>query len=125
MIHSGMFIASGTIPSLIDNGTLNVTSLQTGFNRVSCLDSLDRTNLACSSFAQFMVALQCKHIATVMPDAVRFGSGITAEETYDPAADIRITLEPLVGFNGIWADSGDSISTCYAGTGALKVIFLY
>jgi hypothetical protein len=56
MVNSGWFVAEGEVPSLHNQGTLRCTKLQTGITRVSCLDSLDRTNLTCSIFARFCLS---------------------------------------------------------------------
>lgn len=121
LMDSAYFTAKGSIPSFKSPGNLSVSSLQNGIVRVSCLDSLDRTNLMLSIFAKFMYALQCQSVALVKPDGVPFISGVDYEISRDPAAIFRVNIKGELGLQILWADSGDTISVCYAGTPALKV----
>ncbi|TPX69023.1 hypothetical protein SpCBS45565_g02713 [Spizellomyces sp. 'palustris'] len=115
LVNSGWFIAEGEV------GDLHVTKLQTGLARVSCLDSLDRTNLTCSIFARYMLPYQVQSITAELP-AVESGiNGVIASDMRDPVALMRKSLEPFTSpFTNLWADSGDAVSLLYAGTGALK-----
>lgn len=122
LINSGWFVAEGELPSLLFKGALRVSKIQTGATRVSCLDSLDRTNLTCSIFARYMIPYQVQSIAPGLP-AVQVipATGIGANELRDPVAAQRKALDGGYTFlTNLWADSGDSISLMYAGTGALK-----
>lgn len=78
--------------------------LQTGVTRVSCLDSLDRTNLTCSKFAYYQFP---KMVHELYPQA----------KFQDFGDEPQIKSRALTN---IWADAGDSVSKLYAGTGALK-----
>jgi phosphatidylinositol 4-phosphatase len=122
LINSGWFVAEGNVPSNFDKGSLRVSKIQTGAIRTSCLDSLDRTNLTCSIFARYMVPYQVQSISPGLPAVqVLPATGISPTEVKDPVASCRKSLEggyPIL--TNLWADSGDSISLMYAGTGALK-----
>lgn len=122
IINSGWFSAEGDVPSLDSKGTLKVTNIQTGVMRVSCLDSLDRTNLTCSIFARFMLPFQVHSISLQFPEIQGLPStGVSASEVRDPVSTTRKALESSYQkFKNLWADSGDFISIMYAGTGALK-----
>lgn len=90
--------------------------------RVSCLDSLDRTNLTCSIFARHIVPYQVQSISGGLPAVqVLPATGVSPHEVRDPVAATRKALEDgYQNLVNLWADSGDSISLMYAGTGALK-----
>ena len=122
LINSGWFVAVGDVPSTSEKGTLKVSKIQSGAVRTSCLDSLDRTNLTCSIFARYMVPFQVQSISPGLPAVqVLPATGVSPTEVKDPVASSRKALEggyPIL--TNLWADSGDSISLMYAGTGALK-----
>ncbi|KAL2920056.1 Phosphoinositide phosphatase sac1 [Polyrhizophydium stewartii] len=122
LANSGWFVAEGEIPSLVSPGTLRCTRLQTGTARVSCLDSLDRTNLTCSIFARHVVAFQVQSVSPDLPAVqVLPSTGVSPSEVRDPAAAVRKALEHgMPALTNVWADSGDAISLMYAGTRALK-----
>ncbi|KAJ3359636.1 hypothetical protein HDU91_004855 [Kappamyces sp. JEL0680] len=122
LVNSGWFVAEGEVPSLHSKGSLRVSKIQTGTVRVSCLDSLDRTNVTCSLFARYMVPYQVQSISPGLPAVqVLPATGVSPNEVRDPVASTRKALEDGYGLlTNLWADSGDSISLIYAGTGALK-----
>ncbi|KAI8826757.1 Sac phosphatase domain-containing protein [Fimicolochytrium jonesii] len=121
LVSSGWFIADGAVPTLATKGSLEVSKLQTGLARVSCLDSLDRTNLTCSIFARYMLAYQLQTISPDLPPLPVGQDGVIASDLVDPVAVARQALEPSRQIlTNMWADSGDAISLLYAGTGALK-----
>jgi hypothetical protein len=63
LVNSGWFVAEGEVPSFHSVGTLRCSKIQTGVARVSCLDSLDRTNLTCSIFARYIIPYQVQSIS--------------------------------------------------------------
>lgn len=73
-------------------------SQQRGIFRVSCLDCLDRTNVVQSAFGRHTLQAQFARI------------GITPQ--HHPTFDFA--------FNDMWANNGDQVSQCYAGSRALK-----
>ncbi|KAH9269414.1 hypothetical protein BASA83_008497 [Batrachochytrium salamandrivorans] len=123
LVNNGCFVAEGDVPGIESCSTLHDVKLQTGVARVSCLDSLDRTNLTCSIFARHMVAHQVQQIS-LGPHGPRPPlplTGVSPLEVRDSAAHVRASLStgiPLL--THLWADSGDAISLLYAGTRALK-----
>ncbi|KAH9001323.1 SacI homology domain-containing protein [Lactarius akahatsu] len=76
-------------------------SQQRGVYRVNCIDCLDRTNVVQSAFARYVLNRQLLAVALLNPS----GNGRTDMD---------------VVFNDVWANNGDAISRCYAGTSALK-----
>ncbi|KAI8905550.1 SacI homology domain-containing protein [Gorgonomyces haynaldii] len=122
LVNSGWLIAEGEVPSFYSSGSLRCSRLQTGTARVSCLDSLDRTNLTCSWFAKYVLPYQVQSISPDLPSVqVLPVTGVSPTEVRDPASQTRKALEPgLPVFTNLWADSGDAISVLYAGTKALK-----
>ncbi|KAJ8325542.1 Phosphoinositide phosphatase sac1 [Batrachochytrium dendrobatidis] len=122
LLNNGSFSAEGEVPSLHSKGSLKLLQLQTGVARISCLDSLDRTNLTCSIFARYMIAFQVQNLSPGMLSCKSSPStGVSSSDAYDTAADVRRTLScNLSSLTNIWADSGDAISLLYAGTRALK-----
>lgn len=123
LVNSGWFVADGLVPAYFSNGTLRVSHLQTGLQRVSCLDSLDRTNLTCSLFARYVLPYQIQHISPGMYPAAEFiqVNGASAEDVRDPVAALRKVVSPSSRcMTSLWADSGDAISLLYAGTRALR-----
>lgn len=104
LMNSGWFLADGTVPSMTSNGTLKVHRLQTGVQRISCLDSLDRTNICCSLFAHHILSHQIQSM---------IASAGTDEQ-------LDISGKSIRSLTNLWADSGDAISLLYAGTRALK-----
>ncbi|KAJ1562587.1 Phosphatidylinositide phosphatase SAC1 [Cladochytrium tenue] len=128
LINSQFFTGEGSIP-VIDNGfqeapsTLKVSTWQTGLARVSCLDSLDRTNLTCSIFARYMIAFQLDALINESPaGAFKAVDGGSGSDVLDPVAETRGLLveSSIRTLTNLWADSGDAISLLYAGTRALK-----
>ncbi|TPX34558.1 hypothetical protein SmJEL517_g02791 [Synchytrium microbalum] len=107
----GAFVAEGDVPSLASGGSLRIIKLQTGITRVSCLDSLDRTNLTLTILARHILASQLYSILE---------SPSTASSK-DPPLYIReaITIS-IRDITNMWADSGDAASLVYAGTRALR-----
>ena len=83
--------------SVIEGGELS--SHQTGIIRTNCMDCLDRTNVAQSAFAQFMLQQDLED------------EGFEIDLFHD---------ESTQWFNTLWADNGDAISRQYASTAALK-----
>ncbi|PWN26057.1 hypothetical protein BDZ90DRAFT_214896, partial [Jaminaea rosea] len=73
---------------------------QFGTFRVSCLDCLDRSGVAASAFGRHMLLSQLASL------------GIAVQPKDNPAFDYA--------FNDAWANNGDQISQCYAGSRALK-----
>ncbi|KAI8926150.1 SacI homology domain-containing protein [Entophlyctis helioformis] len=120
--NSGWLIAEGEVPSFSSAGSLRCTRIQTGLTRVSCLDSLDRTNLTCSIFARYAIAFQIQAISPDLPAVqVLPSTGVSPVEVRDPAATVRKAIEEsMPALVNLWADSGDAISLLYAGTRALK-----
>ncbi|KAL7412783.1 SacI homology domain-containing protein [Mrakia frigida] len=74
---------------------------QNGAFRTNCIDCLDRTNVVQSALARHVLGIQLASIGLVQ----------TADS---PPSDIETV------FNDVWANNGDAISRCYAGTSALK-----
>jgi hypothetical protein len=109
LINNGIFLAKGVVPRIgAKSSELRVQQLQTGSLRVSCLDSLDRTNLTCSIFA--------KHVFPFQVDAM-----MSSLPTYDlPISDsiesrLKSSITPSIvkDLTNVWADSGDSIAILY------------
>lgn len=122
LINSGWLVAEGDVPSYYSKGSLRCSKIQTGIARVSCLDSLDRTNLTCSIFARYVIPYQIQAISPGLPAVqVLPATGVSPAEVRDPVASTRKALDDSYNtLTCLWADSGDSISLVYAGTGALK-----
>ncbi|KAJ3118364.1 hypothetical protein HDU96_002206 [Phlyctochytrium bullatum] len=136
LVNSGWLVGEGEVPVLnpeaLLTGTpvpasnspssLRVHRIQTGLARVSCLDSLDRTNLTCSIFARYILPYQVASLAD--PSAAgkaRPIDGASADDVRDPVAGLRAALDPSFRtLTNLWADSGDAVSLLYAGTRALK-----
>ncbi|KAJ3331132.1 Phosphatidylinositide phosphatase SAC1 [Blyttiomyces sp. JEL0837] len=130
LINSQFFAAEGDVPALINgptnpsvipsNSSFHVSRLQTGIARVSCLDSLDRTNLTCSIFARYMIPFQLQTL--IHPNqAFTPVDGTAVGDAADPVHQYRVAVEPSVRIlTNLWADSGDAVSLLYAGTRALK-----
>lgn len=78
-----------------------ILSQQKGVYRVNCIDCLDRTNVVQSAFARHVLNQQLLALALLNPS-----------EPGRPEMDVF--------FNDVWANNGDAISRCYAGTSALK-----
>ncbi|KAI9466155.1 SacI homology domain-containing protein [Lactarius psammicola] len=79
----------------------SVLSRQRGVYRVNCIDCLDRTNVVQSAFARYVLNRQLLAVALL-----------------NPSEHGRTDMD--VVFNDVWANNGDAISRCYAGTSALK-----
>ncbi|KAI8810201.1 SacI homology domain-containing protein [Cladochytrium replicatum] len=111
---NGFFVGEGEVTSMTGISILRPRRLQTGLARVSCLDSLDRTNLTCTLFARHVLPYQISAI-------VNHSAGVA-----DDSPTLRLIRKVLQNtaapspFTSLWADSGDSISILYAGTRALK-----
>ena len=83
--------------SVIQDGQLR--SHQERVIRTNCMDCLDRTNVAQSAFAQFMIQ----------------------KDLEDEGFEIDLFQDDSTQwFNTLWADNGDAISRQYASTAALK-----
>ncbi|KAI9510219.1 SacI homology domain-containing protein [Russula earlei] len=76
-------------------------SQQKGVYRVNCIDCLDRTNVVQSAFARHVLNRQLFSVAVL-----------------SPSENGRTEMDVVV--NDVWANNGDAISRCYAGTSALK-----
>ncbi|KAJ3102760.1 hypothetical protein HDU97_000299 [Phlyctochytrium planicorne] len=135
LLNSGWLVGEGEVPplspeSLISSSqnavphstSLRLHRIQTGLARVSCLDSLDRTNLTCSIFARYIIPFQIAALANPSASSkYTLVDGATANDVRDPVAGLRTALEPSVrALTNLWADSGDAVSLLYAGTRALK-----
>ncbi|KAI5115288.1 hypothetical protein M0805_006227, partial [Coniferiporia weirii] len=84
----------------------DIVKRQLGVVRTNCMDNLDRTNVAQSAIAKWMLNRQFRDI------------GIFQEhESVDTHEDF------MHHFRNVWADHADSISKAYSGTGALKTDF--
>ncbi|KAJ3183435.1 Phosphatidylinositide phosphatase SAC1 [Geranomyces variabilis] len=123
LVNSGWLVGDGDVPASTPSKTpLTVSKLQTGLARVSCLDSLDRTNLTCSIFARYMLPYQLQTITAELQPVPASANGVIASDLKDPVAPMRAALQQvhLRSITNMWADSGDAVSLLYAGTGALK-----
>ncbi|KAJ3157620.1 Phosphatidylinositide phosphatase SAC1 [Geranomyces michiganensis] len=125
LVNSGWLVAEGDVPTSSPSKAttpLAVSKLQTGLARVSCLDSLDRTNLTCSIFARYMLPYQLQTITAELQPVPTSANGVIASDLRDPVAPMRAALQQahLRSITNMWADSGDAVSLLYAGTGALK-----
>jgi hypothetical protein len=123
LVNSGWLVGEGAVPALEPSeSSFRVFKSQSGFARVSCLDSLDRTNLTCALFAKYILAFQVQEVSPDLPAVhVLHSSVVPAVETNDAAYTTRKAIESHISrITNLWADSGDSISLLYAGTGALK-----
>ncbi|KAJ3201448.1 Phosphoinositide phosphatase sac1 [Entophlyctis luteolus] len=88
---------------------------QIGVIRTSCLDSLDRTNLACTMFAQYFLSLQIHALVCLTSRGVVRVPPLETALGY-LAAQVNESQE----FKRMWADAGDAASILYAGTRALR-----
>ncbi|EJD04396.1 uncharacterized protein FOMMEDRAFT_83474 [Fomitiporia mediterranea MF3/22] len=77
--------------------------LQQGVIRTNCMDNLDRTNVAQSAIAKWMLNRQLRDIGILKEHE--------SVDTYD---------DFMHHFRNMWADHADLISKAYSGTGALK-----
>lgn len=80
--------------------------IQQGAIRSNCIDNLDRTNVAQSVFAKHVLMQQLLVLGVV-----------TEEVKFEDLAELKYA------FQNTWADNANTISTQYAGTGALKTDF--
>lgn len=123
LVTSGWLIGEGPVPSMIsDSKSFRMAKSQTGLARVSCLDSLDRTNLTCSLFAKYILAFQVQAVSPDLPAVqVLHSSVVSPVQVNDAAFSTRQAIQKQISrITNLWADSGDAISLLYAGTGALK-----
>ncbi|KAJ3416178.1 hypothetical protein HDV05_002823 [Chytridiales sp. JEL 0842] len=132
LLNSGFFLATGSVPATYKAQLegLEMHRLQTGLARVSCLDSLDRTNLTCSIFARTMLPFQLYELlqpSDASLPSLPLSTDSLQKSLTDPthpaelASSIAVALQPsLRTLTNLWADSGDAISLLYAGTRALK-----
>lgn len=124
LLNSGFFVGDGDIISMSASSAqpFRISKLQTGVMRVSCLDSLDRTNLTCSLFAKNALSLQICDISSGLENVMVLPmTGVSPIENHDAVASTRQALEvSFPALVNLWADSGDAISIIYAGTRALK-----
>nr|VWP01399.1 1,3-beta-glucanosyltransferase (EC [Ganoderma boninense] len=80
--------------------------LQTGVIRSNCMDNLDRTNVAQSAIAKWMLERQLKELRVIQEN--------DSVDNYD-----ELTRD----FREMWTDHANFISIAYSGTGALKTDF--
>jgi hypothetical protein len=123
LVDAGWFLGEGTVPTLLTTPTsFRVARTQTGFARVSCLDSLDRTNLTCSWFAKYILPFQIQAVSPDLPAVqVLHSTTVPPVAVNDGAYATRQAIQKYMSrVTNLWADSGDAISILYAGTGALK-----
>eukprot|EP00871_Galdieria_phlegrea_P005767 jgi/Galph1/678/GphlegSOOS_G5384.1 len=93
----------------LEKGT-SLRSVQDGVFRVNCVDCLDRTNVAQSAIARYLLVPQAKSVYAAyypMKHTNRLGPS-----RLDSASESLI--------NKIWSSNADVLSKQYAGTGALK-----
>ncbi|CAF1112341.1 unnamed protein product [Adineta steineri] len=83
-----------------------VLSDQTSLFRINCVDCLDRTNVVQAAIAKTILEIMLKKISLLDLDE----GGLN-----DHARNI---------FQTMWADNGDAISRQYAGTDAMKIVFI-
>lgn len=94
-----------TLGTIMDNSGETVVEnravqqRQAGVIRTNCMDCLDRTNVAQSAFAQYILQKDLEH------------EGFEIDLFKD---------ESTQWFNTLWADNGDAVSKEYASTAALK-----
>ncbi|KAI9350722.1 SacI homology domain-containing protein, partial [Obelidium mucronatum] len=96
--------SSSSVPPY--KASFKVSKIQTGVARVSCLDSLDRTNIT----------------STTNPNPTS-STTTTTNATVSEIAFLETALDSPVSttrLTNLWSDSGDSISLLYAGTRALR-----
>ncbi|KAI7868999.1 SacI homology domain-containing protein [Spinellus fusiger] len=79
---------------------------QTSVIRSNCMDCLDRTNVAQSTFARGILTEQLRAIGVL-----------------DSGASVEQHAPLMLSFRRIWADNADAVSVVYSGTGALKTDF--
>ncbi|KAI1797590.1 SacI homology domain-containing protein [Ganoderma leucocontextum] len=98
---------------LVQNGYFQLASnkpepvkLQTGVVRTNCMDNLDRTNVAQSAIAKWMLNRQLKELRVIQEN--------DSIDNYD-----ELTRD----FREMWTDHANFISIAYSGTGALKTDF--
>ncbi|TBU64759.1 SacI homology domain-containing protein [Dichomitus squalens] len=98
---------------LLQNGYFHLDSnkpepvkLQTGVVRTNCMDNLDRTNVAQSAIAKWMLERQLKDLRVIQEN--------DSVDNYD-----ELTRD----FREMWTDHANFISIAYSGTGALKTDF--
>ncbi|KAJ3256661.1 hypothetical protein HDU77_003009 [Chytriomyces hyalinus] len=138
LVNSQVFVANGDVPftsQTLAHGNrsrpFKVSKLQTGVTRVSCLDSLDRTNLTCSILALHMLPSQIQSLVNpefAKPNLKPYYSPVSAtqnsSEPIDEATETGLIRSHVqkskLQLSNLWADSGDAISLLYAGTRALK-----
>ncbi|KAJ3009106.1 UNVERIFIED_CONTAM: hypothetical protein HDU68_002822 [Siphonaria sp. JEL0065] len=137
LVNNQVFIAHGPVPSISprpfssSSKSFHVSNLQTGVARVSCLDSLDRTNITCTLFARHMLPHQLLPLAfpahqKKSPNSpVKEQATTTVPSKPDPTSiqllDLSLkTPSSTTRLTNLWSDSGDAISLIYAGTRALR-----
>ncbi|KAL7420895.1 Phosphoinositide phosphatase sac1 [Cryptotrichosporon argae] len=98
---AAMGFASGS-----SSASAQVLRKQTGVVRSNCMDCLDRTNVVQSALGKWALNKQ-----------LRDAGVLSHKETIDDHEAF------MVIFRNVWADHADTISTAYAGTGALKTDF--
>ncbi|KAI8622011.1 SacI homology domain-containing protein [Chytriomyces sp. MP71] len=136
LMNSQFFVAFGDVPFIAPTLVLGkrvrpfaVSKIQTGVTRVSCLDSLDRTNLTCSVLASYMLPYQIHSLLSPehAKPPVKPISSLTSltsdagENSTDELTLIKRVVSKSTNLHtNLWADSGDAVSLLYAGTRALK-----
>ncbi|THH12165.1 hypothetical protein EW145_g157 [Phellinidium pouzarii] len=98
MLRNGYFYEDADRPEIVKQ--------QLGVVRTNCMDNLDRTNVAQSAVAKWMLNRQLRDIGVFQEHE--------SVDTYD---------DFMFHFRNMWADHGDYISKAYSGTGALKTDF--
>ncbi|KAJ3063704.1 Phosphatidylinositide phosphatase SAC2 [Podochytrium sp. JEL0797] len=95
-------------------------SHQTGIIRTNCMDCLDRTNVVQSILARHMLnqILLRTGIQRQLPDSPTESTPPVADAKKQKEATGTTDFEST--FKNVWANNGDSLSTAYTGTGALK-----
>ncbi|KAJ3075340.1 hypothetical protein HDU98_008423 [Podochytrium sp. JEL0797] len=129
LVNAQVFVGKGSVPTLFNTTPTKLfvaSKYQTGVARVSCLDSLDRTNLTCTLFARHMLPYQL--LALTRPEHANQLSTpvdflIPDDTTAADISPLQAALEAPQSarhITNLWADSGDAISLLYAGTRALR-----
>ena len=91
---------------------------QGGAVRSNCMDSCDRTNVTQSALGRWALDQQLRSVGV-----------LSIKERLDDHADFvsifrtgnyLLKYPPISAYSTVWANHGDTISSAYAGTGALK-----
>ncbi|KAJ3124720.1 Phosphatidylinositide phosphatase SAC1 [Nowakowskiella sp. JEL0407] len=126
LLRNAYFIAEGYVPGLFIPGDLTVSKFQTGILRVSCLDSLDRTNMCCTLVGKNLTPiLVYSIIGQDTAEKLELGKdylsiGMSEFSKTLKTIKTNLAVNHDAGIMKLWANSGDAISMLYAGTPALK-----